>query len=245
MKKYMLVASAGMLILFAVTGCGKNALLSALPEAASSTSGATIIPASVFADDFNAYVVGPFSTGTSGWTVSSGAFSIASIDGILFASASRSLCLDQIDSSKGGVQVSHSFAPATVLYAEFNCQTTSVTGWGFEAGPTVGGTFPVYVEILNGEIVLFYITYSTPSSKSWTGTNTGFMVSPNTWYKINLRVDVSAKTWLLLVNGVTPPGASSGTFNADGTLTGLIDGIKFKSGSGNCTYYADDIKVTR
>lgn len=242
MRKYLLFTFLAMFILSTVSGCGKNALLSALPGASHDSGGGTVVvPSVIFSENFNAFAAGQLSNGTFGWAVNSGSFSTVTIDNAIFASASRSLRLELADSTKGGVQITHAFNWATALNIEFNCQSPVVTGLGFSAGPTVDGVFPVYAQIRDGNIYIFYLIFADASFKSWAGVDTQFAVSANTWYKLNLRVDISSKTWSVLINGSAPPANSNGTFNLDG---GLLDGVKFQ-GKNNSVCYFDDIKVTR
>ena len=248
MKALKLVILAAVLIgLF--MGCGKNPLLSALPEAASTSGSGTTTGGGgnvLISESFDTLNTGPFVDGTNGWSVITGGTSSATIDAAIYNSSQRSLKINKVGltmvSLKKGIS-----SPSSVIYLEYYIYTTTVSNWGFRIGLSVNGVSAVNIEIIDGYFNLGYITHAETAYTSYAGVKTDVAASTNTWYKIKLKMDISSKTWEIWINDQSPVIGFTGPFNTDGSLTGFVDGFVVDDifMSPDNTTYIDDIKVYR
>ncbi|MFH1823601.1 MAG: hypothetical protein ABH873_00020 [Candidatus Firestonebacteria bacterium] len=230
-----------LILIFALTGCGKNPIFSLLPEAVTDGGGQSIdLP---FEENFDTCL--SFVNGTNGWSISTSGNPELSIDTTIYKGV-RSLKV-YYPQGTGTISVKKNFSPCSKVIAEEYFYSNKKSA----IEPVILGLYvnnKLAVSVKRGGLNgMFIVSYYNTSTETLEQSGATIMVSA-TWYKIKLKLDTTTTplwTWTLWINDTLE---LTGTLNEDKTLSGLVDYFGFESTytlkDDDDIFYIDEIKVT-
>ncbi|OGF51273.1 MAG: hypothetical protein A2044_04100 [Candidatus Firestonebacteria bacterium GWA2_43_8] len=229
MKKILYLTATVLLFgILTVIGCGKNPILSYLPEQASSgggggTSGTGTTIITYFSDDFESYAVGALNNGMGGWyvnTTGTGALDIFS--------ENFKKVLKYSGTGDYGVTISRSITPVAKATLEFYFKN----GHAFTFRLTDDkGAQPVSL-ILSSKLRVMVNGDSTDT----------LAISGGVWNKVSIGIDITQLTYVVKLNNIVAKTGSLVAYTGT-SLNGLVFS-EGTSGTGTSTTYYDNLLIT-
>jgi hypothetical protein len=237
------------ILIFALTGCGKNPVFSFLPEPVSGGGGGSSDV--LLEEGFNTYSI--LVNGINGWSVLTSGNVSLSISNAYYKEGGKSLKINYAQGS-GSLSLKKSFTNTSsmVFLEEYVYVDESSDINPAFLGLYINDTLAVSVKRGGGKFIGYWYDKLVNGNPQYSEQTIPYATQPfysDTWYKVKVKLDTQTWKWTLWINDNVISDITDKSFNTDSSLSGFVNSfgieLSYTNKADNDVFYIDEIKITK